>query len=75
MVQLRRIANAIGRGWWMRKDPDLIPYFVWDYFFDGLLTSLEDPADGKGPIRLQDHGNPTRFRNIWIRPVKGYDGE
>ncbi len=26
-----------------------------------------------GPLRLQDHGNTTRYRNIWVRPLKSYD--
>jgi hypothetical protein len=31
--------------------------------------SHDRPFPEAGPLKLQDHGNPIRFRNIWYRPL------
>jgi hypothetical protein len=60
-------------------DPGYITVFV-----NGVLTQDHTALEGKGghkarskavpfpetgPLKLQDHGNPVRYRNIWLRPL------
>lgn len=35
------------------------------------LTTYPDAPVTSGPLSLQDHGNPVRYRNVWIRELHG----
>ena len=45
------------------------PYIPYRHGVTDFLRGVEKELQetGSGPLFLQDHGSPTRFRNIWIR--------
>jgi prepilin-type processing-associated H-X9-DG protein len=68
----------------IHKDGKLVDPGHVTVFVNGVLTQDAFPLEGgtghmgrskpgpfpeKGPLSLQDHGNPMRFRNVWYRPL------
>ncbi len=73
------------------KDGKEVDRGYYTVFINGVLAQDHTPLEGggghmgrsrpkhfpaKGPLKFQDHGNPVRFRNIWVRqlPPRAIEG-
>jgi hypothetical protein len=47
------------------------PYIPYRHGVTDYLRGVEKElrSTGRGPLFLQDHGSPTRYRNVWVRPL------
>lgn len=47
------------------------PYIPYRHGVTDFLRGVEKElrSTGRGPLFLQDHGSPTRYRNVWVRPL------
>ncbi len=58
-TQNAKVVSVIQNGQQIQKDVDV----------PGPTGSGDPETPEAGPIRLQDHGHPVRYRNVWIVPA------
>ena len=59
-----------------RENGEIVQPAAVTVLHNGMLVHHAAPTGGTGEkfrLRLQDHNNRVRYRNIWVRPVEGYD--